>query len=240
MNHQLPKALVPIAGVPLTIRTLSAIERADFGTKPVIVVGYKKALVKKTIGSRARYVDQDKQLGTGHAVMVTESLIKGKADEIVIVYADSPLVRPETLRELVRLRRRTNAVFSLVTLRVPDFRNVRAQFKKYGHIVRDSSGKFLKECVEYKNATKRQRAIRELNAGFYCFDAKWLWANVSKLERKPISHEYYLTDLMGMAVAQGKRVALLTPKDWREGLGTNTMDDVRVVERFIKKKAHSR
>lgn len=233
MAHELPKALVPIKGVPLTLRTLAAVERSAFGTKPVVVVGYRKQLVKKAVGSRAQFVNQTKQLGTGHAVAVTKKLLNNKASDIVVVYADSPLVKPATLRSLVQVRRRMKAVMSLVTIRVPDFRGIRGQFKKYGHILRDPSGTFLQECVEYKNATPKQRAIRELNSGFYCFDAKWLWKSLPKLKPKAVSGEYYLTDLMGLAVSEGKRVAILPLKDWREGLGINTLEDVRVVEKFI-------
>lgn len=230
MAHELPKVLVPVRGTPMILHVLAAVERAKFQTKPVLVIGDRGEQIKKVVGDRAQFVWQKHLLGTGHAVRVTEKLLRGKASDIVVVYGDSPLVRPETLRRLVALRRSRRAAMSLVTVVTPDYRGPRRVFARYGRILRDTSGKNLVRCVEYKDATKKERSVREVNSGFYCFEAKWLWKNLPKLKKKNVSGEYYLTDLMGLAVSQGKRVAPFALKDWREGVGANTQGDIKTVE----------
>lgn len=232
MKHDLPKALIPVGGVPMILRELAVVRAAGF-KKIIVVVGYQAAQVKKVVGKRAQFVIQKKQLGTGHAVGVTKRILRGKTNEVLVLYADSPLVSEKTLRDLVQLRRKTKAVLTLVTIAIPDFRGSRRVFLKYGRIVRDTSGKYLQSCVEYNNATRQERAIKEVNSGFYCFDAKWLWESLPKLKKKPISGEYYLTDLMGLAVAEGKRVAPLPLKHWQEGLGANTMNDISILEKTL-------
>lgn len=236
MAHALPKVLVPVQGVPMIERVLQTVSAARFQTTPVIVVGHRRDEIRRVVGSRARFVVQTRPLGTGHAVRAAERLLKGKTGEVIVVYGDSPLVRATTLRALVALRRKHRAAMSLVTFRVPDFRGSRRGFQKYGRIVRDASGKLLERCVEYKDATPAERRIREVNSGFYCFDAAWLWKALSKIRRRNASGEYYLTDLMGMAVADGRRVVPYAPKNWREGIGANTRDDVVVAERELARR----
>ena len=236
MAHDLPKVLVPVGGVPMILRALAAVERASFGTKPVVVVGDRKNLVIKTEGSRARFAVQRRMLGTGHAVMVAVPLLKGKVDEVLVVYGDNPLSSSQTLRNLVRLRHRTRATMSLITVTVPNFIGPRRVFLHYGHIVRDRNGQFLERCIEYKDATRRERAIHEVNSGFYCFEAKWLWSNLGKLQPNNVKGEYYLTDLLGLAVLQGRKVAPYALKNWRQGIGANCLADVRIADQLAKSK----
>lgn len=230
-----PKVLVPIGGVPMILCALAAVEKADFKTKPIVVVGYKKELVKKAVGNRANYVWQRRQLGTGHAVAVAKPLLYKKVNQIIVIYGDHPFTSSSLLRRLAELRQRTKAAVAMTTVVVPNFLGARRIFLRYGHIVRDTSGRFVKHCVEYKDAARRERAIREVNSGHYCFDAKWLWQSLTKLKRKNFKNEYYLTDLIGLAVAEGRRVSPLALTDWQEGIGVNTIGDVRVAERLVHK-----
>ncbi len=166
--------------------------------------------------------------------MAAAKNLKHRADQVVVIYGDNPFFRTETLRQLVRAQARNHAALSLSTVVVPNFLGPRKLFLKYGHIVRDASGKHLEHCVEWKDATKRERAIREVNSGAYCFDAKWLWQSLPKLKKKNVSGEYYLTDLMGLAVSEGRRVIPVPLKHWREGLGANTLEDIATAERLMK------
>ncbi len=231
MNHYLPKALVPIHGVPMVVRLLDSVEKAKLGTRPVIVVGYKKKIVMKKVGRRARFVDQKRMLGTGHAVMVTKKLLQREASRVIVIYGDNPFFSPATIRDLVRKQRQSKAVLALSTVVVPDFKGPRKLFAKYGHIVRDKTGKKLERCVEWKDATRRERSIREVNSGAYCFDATWLWTALTKLKTKNVSGEYYLTDLMEVGVREGKLVLPVPLKHWREGIGANTLEDIAAAER---------
>ncbi|OGL59658.1 hypothetical protein A3H10_02930 [Candidatus Uhrbacteria bacterium RIFCSPLOWO2_12_FULL_46_10] len=240
MNHAIPKVLVLVGGVPMILRALSAAEAANFKTKPVVVVGYKKELVKKIVGARARYAWQCRQLGTGHAVAATKSLLYKKVGQVIVIYGDHPFTSANLLRRLASLQERTRAVVAMTTVVVPNFLGPRRIFLRYGHIVRDPRGRFVKRCVEYKDATARERAIREVNSGHYCFEAKWLWQSLPKLKRKNFKNEYYLTDLIGLAVAEGRRVAPLALKNWHEGLGVNTMEEVKIAEGVATKNLKSK
>lgn len=234
MSAKLPKALVPVGGVPMIMRSLMTVARAGFDIKPVVVVGYKGALVKQIGGNRARYVTQRQQLGTGHAVAAARPFLRGRVNQVVVVYGDHPFVTPLLLNRLVKMQRGRRAVLACATTVVPDFRGPRQTLLRYGRIVRARDRSILR-CVEYKDATLRERRIREVNSGYYCFDAAWLWKNLKLLRRDNVQHEYYLTDLIGLAVAQGRRVVLVVSRNWREGLGINTDKERQVAEKFVKR-----
>ena len=224
----LPKVLVPVNGVPMILRALASVEAANFETQPIVVVGYKKELVKKIVATRANCVWQRRQLGTGHAVAVAKSSLYNKVGQVIVVYGDQPFTSANLLRRLAALRERTNAAVAMTTVVVPNFLGARQVFLRYGHIVRDSSGQFVQRCIEYKDATAHQKRIREVNSGHYCFDAQWLWQSLPKLKKKNFKNEYYLTDLIGLAVAEGRPVAPLALTDWCEGIGVNTIKEVKI------------
>ncbi len=212
MKSALPKVLHPLAGQPLVYYAIET-AMAVTANRPVLVIGHGGEQVQAAVGERARYVTQAPQLGTGHAVMQARDLLAGQDDTILVTYADMPLLTAGTLRGLAAAHIRDAAVLSLLTVVADDPRG-------FGRVVRDTAGRVL-AVVEEADCTPEQRALRELNAGIYCFDATWLWDN---LERLPLSAkgEYYLTDLVGMAVAQGKPVTAVQCADQVELLGINT------------------
>ncbi|PJE76204.1 hypothetical protein COV04_00755 [Candidatus Uhrbacteria bacterium CG10_big_fil_rev_8_21_14_0_10_48_11] len=234
MGHALPKVLVPVAGKPMILRAVTAAENSKLDGKPTIVIGYKGSLVKQAVGKRAYYVLQNRSLGTGHAVAVTESALKGKVDYVVVTYGDHPFVTPVMLRQLVRAAQGKRPALSCITISVPDYRGFRQLYKNYGRIVRDKKTGSIRACIEYKDATKKERAIREVNSGQYCFEAAWLWKTLPRLQKKNVSKEYYLTDLIALAVADGLQVRPMVLKDWRLGIGANTLDELHVAERFAR------
>src|SRR5690606_7656228 len=184
---------------------------------PVLVVGHGRELVEQHLGDRARYVVQTDLLGTGHAVQQTASLLRGQADVVLVSYADMPLIRAETLTALVEAFQAGKSAgeqpaLSLLTVERDDPQG-------FGRIVRNAQGE-IQAIVEEVDCTPEQRQIRELNPGIYCFDAEWLWANLDTI---PLSAkgEYYLTDMVGIAVAQGRRV-ITQPAPAEEMDGVNT------------------
>ena len=234
MNSNMPKVLIPVAGEAMILRTMAAIEAASFGTKPVVVVGYKGKLVERVVGKRARFALQKRQLGTGHAVAAAMPFLKGKVDQVIVAYGDHPFLTANMLRQLAALQQRTGAAMALTTVLVPDYRGVRQIFYRWGRIERDTTSRFVRRCSEYKDATVAQRKIREVNSGQYCFNAAWLWRTLPKLERKNAQREYYLTDLMALAVSDGERVVPLVLKDWRHGIGANTQREVLLADRLAR------
>lgn len=212
MRSALPKVLHPILGHPLAWYALQAANKAT-GNDPVLVIGFQGEEVRNAIGGSVRYVTQEPQLGTGHALMQTKSTLEGTCDTVLVTYADMPLLKAETLSRLIRAQVSAKGPISILTMSSQDPRG-------FGRVVRDSSGKVL-GIVEEAVATPEQLAVRELNTGVYCFDAGWLWPALDKIQLSP-KGEYYLTDLVGIAVSQGKEVKTFAVDDEDETIGINS------------------
>ena len=138
------------------------------------------------------------------------------------------------MKKLITHRRKNRAAISLVTLRVKNYIGPRQVFLKYGRIKRDGAGKFITKLIEYQDATYIEKNIKEVNSGFYCFEAGWLQRNLGKIKLRASPREYYLTDLINMAVEQGRLVVPVNPLDGREGMGANSLSDVKRIERIQK------
>jgi bifunctional UDP-N-acetylglucosamine pyrophosphorylase/glucosamine-1-phosphate N-acetyltransferase len=248
MKSKLPKVLHPLAGEPMVLYALlSAKELSE--DKPVLVVGVGAEQVRNTLGDKARYVVQENQLGTGHAVLQAKPLLAGAyqslqssaahADEgeasgaaaVLVTYADMPLLRAETLRQLVEHHRHMSPVLTMLTV-------IQKEARGFGRVLRDPSGA-VTAVVEEADATAEQLAVQELNAGVYCFDAGWLW---SRLDHIPLSAkgEYYLTDLVAMAVAEGRRVEAVTIGDSSEVLGINNRVHLAEAEAVIRQRTNEK
>jgi bifunctional UDP-N-acetylglucosamine pyrophosphorylase/glucosamine-1-phosphate N-acetyltransferase len=212
MRSEIPKVLHPLLGHPLAWYALEASRQAT-QTQPVMVIGHAGEAVRQAFGESADYVVQEPQLGTGHAVMQAESLLRGKADLVLVTYADMPLVTAETLSTLVRKQQAHAGPITMLTVVVDDPRG-------FGRVIRKTDGSVL-AVIEEAQATPSQLSIRELNVGMYCFDADWLW---EALKRIPLSAkgEYYLTDLVGIAGSDGLTVQAVTAEDPAEVIGINT------------------
>jgi bifunctional UDP-N-acetylglucosamine pyrophosphorylase/glucosamine-1-phosphate N-acetyltransferase len=109
----------------------------------------------------------------------------------------------------------------------------------FGRIVRAPDGRVL-EVVEEKVATPEQLAIRELNCGIYCFDGEWLWSHIDAIPLNPVAHEYYLTDIVGIAVADGKRVEAIASHDADEMIGINTRVHLAQAEAVARRRINER
>lgn len=212
MKSHLPKVLHPIAGKPMLWHTLRAVERTST-EKPVVIVGHGAEQVTKFVGDSAHCVLQQPQLGTGHAVMQAESLLKDKTDYVVVAYADMPLLRAETFQRLVETQKQNSGPLSLLTVIAEDPRG-------FGRILRKEDGT-VAAIVEEHAATPEQKTIKELNVGAYCFSAEWLWEALRRIKLSP-KGEYYLTDTVELAVKDNLPVQALLHDDLLETIGINT------------------
>ncbi len=210
MKSKLPKVLHPIAGRPMIDYAIRAAAEVT-GTKPFVVVGHDGHVVQQAIGDAAQFVWQHEQLGTGHAVLVAREAMRD-ADVVLVLYGDTPFVKPATLRHLLDVHVSTQAKVSPLTVVSDDSMG-------FGRITRDEQGD-ITGIVEEVVATPEQLRIKELNCGIYGFDAGWLWANLPNLPLRP-KGEYYLTDTVAMAVQQGARLSSVTIEDIDEVIGIN-------------------
>ncbi len=229
MRSALPKVLHEIGGRPLLRHVLQAVTGAGL-PQPVVVVGHGAEAVRAAVGADARCVMQTQQLGTANAVQAAEELLTGQTDLVLVVNGDMPLLTAETLARLVALQTANPGPLTLLTLITPDPRG-------FGRIVRDRAGA-VQAIVEEAQATPEQRAITELNAGAYCFRADWLW---SALRRIPLSPkgEYYLTDTVALAVAEGLAVQAVCLDDPTEAMGINTRVHLAEAEALLRRRTNT-
>ncbi len=213
MKSSLPKVLHPIAGKPLIWHAMQAIQKSTT-EKPVVVVGHGAREVTQYLGDSAQTVLQEPQLGTGHAVMQAEALLKGKTDLVVVCYGDMPLLRGETLQKLVETQKKNKGPISMLTVIANDPRG-------FGRVIRRLDGS-VEAIVEEYVATAEQLLVKELNVGGYCFDAGWLWDALHRIPRNPKKGEYYLTDTVELAAKDGLSVQATIMEDMEETIGVNT------------------
>jgi len=226
MKSSLAKVLHPILGKPMACYTLEAARQVTQST-PVMVIGHAAEQVRQVLGDQAEYVLQQPQLGTGHAVMQAEPLLAGKSDLILVIYADMPLLTAQTLGKLVEKARAHAGPVSMLTVTASETRG-------FGRILRDGHGQ-VRGIVEEAQATAEQLNIHELNPGMYCFRADWLWEALKRIQLSP-KGEYYLTDLVGMAVDEGEDIQTLDVEDPSEVIGINTRMHLAQAEALMRQR----
>jgi bifunctional UDP-N-acetylglucosamine pyrophosphorylase/glucosamine-1-phosphate N-acetyltransferase len=211
---------------PLILHLLGEIEKINQLAKPLIVVGYRHKDVMAVLGEGYDYAFQERQLGTGHAVMSAEPNLF--AENILVLYGDMPFIKAESIKKLILLHQSQKAELSMFTSRVPNFNGELASLNTYGRILRDSYGNIVK-ITEYKDATPEERGILEVNPGIYMFNTKWLVSNIHNIQNKNSQGEYYLTDMVELAIRDGRSVHGLeiNPK---EVLGVNTLEQLAIAE----------
>ena len=197
------------------------------------VVGYGLEAVKKCVEDyKIDFVFQEKQLGTGHAVrLVAKQLSRYKGD-VLILNGDLPAITPNTLKQFIKKHRKEKAVVSLITSNLPDP-------KGYGRVVRDIDGN-VTNIVEHKDADSSQRKISEINSGAYCIDSAFLSKSINKIGSRNKQKEYYLPDLISLAVKQGLKVSTLIAKDSVEVLGVNDRRELAKVGSIIRDRVNSK
>lgn len=225
MRSDLPKVLHPVCGRPMICHVLNSLEAVGI-PRPIIVVGRGAELVERTLGSRYAYVLQEQQLGSGHAVACAREAAEGCSCHIIVMCGDSPLFRVETVRALMDAHLQENAVVSLTSSTLNDPTG-------YGRIVRSAEGRIV-GVVEEKTANETEKVIHEINGGCYTFDSDWLWENIGLMSENEAG-EKCLTDMVGIAIAQGKRVTSV-PCGAEEVLGVNTPEQLAEAERIMRER----
>jgi bifunctional UDP-N-acetylglucosamine pyrophosphorylase/glucosamine-1-phosphate N-acetyltransferase len=223
MRSDLPKVLHFLAGRPLLGHVLDTV--CALQPRRIFVVhGHGASVVRETFAeaSSVEWVLQAEQLGTGHAVQQAASQLAPDAD-VLILYGDVPLVRAETLKRLLEASRQGLAV---LTAELPDPAG-------YGRIVRDLAGGVAK-VVEHKDASETERKIHEVNAGFYAVSARRLAGWLSRVRNDNAQKEYYLTDIVTLAVSDGVPVAAIKADDHWEVAGVNSKQELAVLERVVQ------
>ena len=225
MRSALPKVLHPVAGKPMLGHVIDTARKLA-PRKIHVVIGHGAELVRERLtADDINFVLQSEQLGTGHAV--AQALPALQAEKVLILYGDVPLTQVETLTRL--LEQANDSQLGLLTVNLADPAG-------YGRIVRNAAG-VVQAIVEHKDASDAQRAIREGNTGILAVPGKRLGDWLGRLSNSNAQGEYYLTDVIAMAVADGLVVATETAQDEMEVLGANDRIQLAQLERHYQQRA---
>ncbi|QTF56936.1 bifunctional UDP-N-acetylglucosamine diphosphorylase/glucosamine-1-phosphate N-acetyltransferase GlmU [Stutzerimonas frequens] len=228
MRSALPKVLHPVAGQSMLGHVIST-ARALQPRSIQVVIGHGAEQVRqRLVGDDLNYVVQAEQLGTGHAV--AQALPNLSAERVLILYGDVPLIEAETLQRLLQKVGPEQLALLTVTLDDPT---------GYGRIVRDAHGE-VQAIVEHKDASAEQKAIREGNTGILAVPGSRIGEWLGRLSNSNAQGEYYLTDVIAMAVADGLRVATEQPQDAMEVQGANDRIQLAELERHYQLRAARR
>jgi len=224
MHSERAKVLHEIGGRALIEHVLASVAPLQPDVT-VAVIGHQAEQVRQLIGDRVGTALQEEQLGTGHAVLQAKQALQGFEGDVLVLCGDVPLLRTETLQYLVQAHRSTGARATVLSVRVEDPTG-------YGRIVR-GPGKGQLRIVEDADANEDERLIDEINSGTYCFDATFLFRELSGLGRENAQREYYLTDLIAAASKKTAAMCLML-EDEDEALGINTRADLARAESILQ------
>jgi len=225
MCSDLPKVLHPLAGKPLLAHVLQTVENLK-PSQILCVYGHGGTQVCEAFSEKSiSWVHQTEQKGTGHAVAQTLSHIPDD-HQVLVLYGDVPLIQIETLQNLINLSNHQNIVILTVTLENPT---------GYGRMIRDENNKII-QIVEEKDANKRERQIKEGNSGILIAPALKLKTWLNNLKPNNAQGEYYLTDIIGMAVQENMPIVSSQPNDSEEVFGINDRLQLAYLERYFQKK----
>ena len=229
MKSRMPKALHAVCGKEMLLHVVDAVRGAGASTVAVVVPPDSRPF-QDALGDVALYTIQSQPLGTGHALLQARDALGG-ADNILALYGDVPLIRASTLSGLMKRHIKSEACATILTSRS-------ANPDGMGRVLRGAEGR-IEAIVEERNADADTLAIREVNAGFYCFRASWLWQNLERL-KPSIDGEILLTDLIEAATAQGLTVESVLSEDSRETMGVNNRVQLAQAEAIARQRIRER
>ena len=206
MKSKLPKVVHKILSKTMIDYVIEAAKEAG-ADEICVVVGHESEIVKSAISHDVEFVLQKEQLGTGHAVMMARDFI-GNEGDVLILFGDTPLITGETLTEMVNYHIDKNNTATLLSTIVEDSTG-------YGRIIRDDSNAFIKS-VEHKDASEKERLVKEINSGMYCFNCKELNDSLDSLTNDNSQGEYYLPDTLKTIMTKKLNInAMITSKKKR-------------------------
>ncbi len=229
MGTDLPKVAQKLLMKPMIAWVADAAKNAGV-TELCAVVGYKSDIVEHSLTKGAFFAYQEEQLGTGHAVSCALEFLKAsEAKRCIVISGDTPLISPQTIRELCDTHQSEKNSVTVASAVVDN------PFG-YGRILK--KGASLLKIVEQKDADEETQKITEINSGIYCFDKESLIFALSKLKPNNSQKEYYLTDTIGILVAEGKKAGVFTVWDKDEILGVNSLSELYIAQEKAKEKLY--
>ena len=227
MKSKLPKVLHCAGGKPMVKHVLDAAKEAG-STHNIVVVGFGHEQVQQALAGQAEIVLQEEQLGTGHAVMQAQPLIKDYDASVMVLCGDTPLVTGSMLKKFYAEHVSSGAKASVLTTIMPD------PFG-YGRVIRGEDGS-VEKIVEQKDASEIELAIDEINTGIYCFNAQALFDSLKKVNNNNAQGEYYLPDVLSILREEGQKINASIADNYEDTLGINSREQLANAEKIIRQR----
>jgi len=227
MKSSLPKVLHPICGSPMLSYVLELVEALRF-RRVVTVLGHGHQEVRSLLPAGMRSVIQKKRLGTADAVRLALAQLRGFKGTVVVLYGDTPLLKPDTLHRLIKHHTDNRLDVTMLTATLDDP-------AEYGRVVRDTRAA-IRGVIEDRDARSFQREIKEVNTGIICFNKERLNECLRAVRPNNRKHEYYLTDVIGIAYRKGYLIESVTLKDINEAMGINSRADLAKANAVMRRR----
>jgi UDP-N-acetylglucosamine diphosphorylase/glucosamine-1-phosphate N-acetyltransferase len=224
------KVMYEVLGKPM-VHYVVDLARALNAARIIVIAGYKREAVIQYLNAHLSGTEvavQAEQLGTGHAIMQTGSLLKNFIGDVVVLSGDVPLLTADSVLGLIDHHYQTEAAATILTA---DF----ADATGYGRIIRNTDGS-VKKIVEHKDATEEERSIKEINSGIYIFDKEKLFIGLDHITPENVQNEYYLTDVFEYFSKQQWKVSALKTVYVEEIMGVNTVEQLDIVKEALLKR----
>ncbi len=231
MKSDLYKVLHPVCGKPMVQYIVDVLQRCKVD-QMITVVGHGAEKVRDQLGNASEYAIQEKQLGTGHAVMQAENTLHKKQGTTIVVCGDTPLLTQETMNELMDFHESKQAKATILTAYADNPTG-------YGRIIRNEQ-QSVEKIVEHKDASEVEKEVKEINTGTYCFDNEFLFNSLQKVGNDNVQGEYYLPDVIEILQKQGEAVEAYQTADFNETMGINDRVALSVAEKWMKKRINER
>ena len=224
LKSKLPKVLHEVGGKPLLAHVIAAAMKVVPVNDVYVIIGHEAARVREAVtAAGVKFILQEEQRGTGHALMVAQEAL-ADYETIIVLSGDAPLITAQTIEKLGEFHTSNKAAMTILSACLENPTG-------YGRVIRKSrNSPEVKAIVEEKSATTAQRKIREVNSGFYAFDRKSLFGHINQLKTDNAHREYYLTDLASVLVKAKKRVVAIEANDSSEILGGNTRAELADID----------
>jgi bifunctional UDP-N-acetylglucosamine pyrophosphorylase/glucosamine-1-phosphate N-acetyltransferase len=227
MKSDLVKVLHPLLGFPMLHYTVDLSLNQIKAERTIVVVGHQADQIEERFKNlKIEFALQEKQLGTGHAVLQALPLLRGFTGTVLILCGDVPLVKSETIRSFISTFLENDSTLAVLTAVVKDPSG-------YGRILRDEEG-WLEKIMEQKDASEEERLIREINTGIYCVKASFLKEGLKEIGKENAQGEYYLTDLVEVAKKRALRCSAHIVADPAEVMGINTRVDLATAAEVLR------
>ncbi|WP_156289988.1 bifunctional UDP-N-acetylglucosamine diphosphorylase/glucosamine-1-phosphate N-acetyltransferase GlmU [Oceanobacillus salinisoli] len=231
MKSKLYKVLHPVMGRPMVQHVIDQLKPLQLD-ETVTIVGFGAETVKETLGNQSKYVIQEEQLGTGHAVQQAEELLKNKEGTTIVVCGDTPLITNETFEALFKHHEKEGASATILTAQADDPTG-------YGRVIRNEENE-VERIVEHKDANETELQVAEINTGTYCFDNQALFSALKEVSNDNAQGEYYLPDVIEILRGKQEKVTAFMTENIEETLGINDRVALAKAEKIFKKRINER